>query len=128
MQSYTKNTRNHAGTYCRIDLIAAVQQPNALFFNSGGNVCRIRYFDQPIRHRYLLQMDSSALGIAVQAFHDWFCTLLIDSYLSELALVGMRVLRAETAVAEYPAVRRSPVNRYGSQSNASFSSAYTRPR
>jgi len=82
-----------------------------------------RYVEQPHRHRHASQMDSSALGIAVQAYYDWLWEAGIDSYtgvLAELTLVGIRVLRPETVVAERPTAGRSPVMGSDSQSNASF--------
>ena len=63
-----------------------------------------------------------------QGFLDRFERHCEGLQLTELTLVGMRILRAETAVAERPAAGRSPVMQPGSQSSASISSTYTRPR
>jgi len=81
-----------------------------------------RYFEQPIRHRQASCMDSSALEIAVQG------RLGEGPFLAELTLVGMPILRAEVTVAERSAARRSPVMQPVSQSSASLSFAYARPR
>ena len=75
----------------------------------------MRYDEEPIRHRHAPCCDPSALRIAVQllrgrqGFLDRFEGLCEGLPLAELTLVGMRMLRAETTVAERSAAGRSPV-------------------